>query len=141
MRNWALYRIQFEPSDKWTGNHVTIKSLLLQTVPESLKLNIATVQPNPIVALASTWDVKQASFKKSGVTDQVPGSIAFEVLSLLFPEFTKETFPKGKKITGIDSAEDTLDKNGDNKCNLSHEAVGPENMIGTDHMVVPVRIM
>ncbi|PIL33575.1 transcription factor [Ganoderma sinense ZZ0214-1] len=28
--------------DKWTGNHATIKSLLLQTVPESLKLDIAT---------------------------------------------------------------------------------------------------
>ena len=28
--------------DKWMGNHVTIKSLLLQTVPESLKLDITT---------------------------------------------------------------------------------------------------
>ncbi|KAJ3017757.1 hypothetical protein NUW54_g512 [Trametes sanguinea] len=33
--------------DKWTGNHATIKSLLLQTVPESLKLEIAT-KPKPM---------------------------------------------------------------------------------------------
>ncbi|GJC81870.1 uncharacterized protein ColLi_04708 [Colletotrichum liriopes] len=56
---------------------------------------------------AATWDVKESSFKT--VADDVadpPGSIAFEILALLFPDFVKATFPKDKKrIGGIDSVQ------------------------------------
>ncbi|RNJ54986.1 hypothetical protein D7B24_009087 [Verticillium nonalfalfae] len=71
----------------------------------SQKLNHAGVQPNPI-GRAATWDIKESSFKKSEVTDAKPGSISFEVLSLLFPDFAKETFPKEKRIKGINSADE-----------------------------------
>ncbi|KAG7110146.1 Protein MKT1 like protein [Verticillium longisporum] len=71
----------------------------------SQKLNHAGVQPNPI-GRAATWDINESSFKKSEVTDAKPGSISFEVLSLLFPDFAKETFPKEKRIKGINSADE-----------------------------------
>lgn len=69
----------------------------------SHKLNHAAAQPNPIER-AATWHINAASFKKSDVVAQTPGSIAFEVLSLLFPEFVAETFPKEKRVKDINSA-------------------------------------
>ncbi|KAK2028292.1 XPG domain-containing protein [Colletotrichum zoysiae] len=69
----------------------------------AMKIN-KSLQPSPSQR-AATWDVKESSFKI--VADDVadpPGSIAFEILALLFPDFVKGTFPKDKKrIGGIDS--------------------------------------
>ncbi|TDZ53627.1 Uncharacterized protein CTRI78_v006886 [Colletotrichum trifolii] len=64
-----------------------------------------SLQPPPHQRV-ETWDVKEDFFQTvaEDVSDP-PGSIAFEVLALLFDNFVAGTFAKEKRIVGIDSVQ------------------------------------
>jgi hypothetical protein len=92
--------------NRWIGRQdVTLKAWFDPKF--SQKLNYAAVQPNPL-GCAFSWDVKKEHFGKSDYKKQSPGTIAFEVLSLLFSSFSDETIAKSKRVKGIDSAEEII---------------------------------
>ncbi|EJF55539.1 hypothetical protein DICSQDRAFT_73598, partial [Dichomitus squalens LYAD-421 SS1] len=58
--------------DKWLGNHSTIKTLLFQTVPESLKLDIATKsRANEAWALVSAKYDNQGDFVQVNILNRM----------------------------------------------------------------------
>lgn len=74
----------------------------------STLLNTKPATSNTSLQWSFSWDAKKELLEQSQYKVQKPGTIAFEVLSLLFSSFSDQTIAKTKRVKGIDSTEEIV---------------------------------